>query len=83
MQPLSDSVVQKKPFRSSFSPALEDIRMSPIVSISEEARTRSKEFEQSGRKFVFFQRGEIDFPTPAFIVEAAKEIGRASCRERV
>ena len=46
--------------------------MSPIVSISEEARARAQEFEKSGKKFVFFQRGEIDFPTPPFIVEAAK-----------
>jgi len=61
-----------KSFRTRFNPALEDIRMSPIVSISEEARARAQEFEKSGRKFVFFQRGEIDFPTPAFIVEAAK-----------
>lgn len=71
MQPVTDSMVQKK-LRSTFSPALEDIRMSPIVSISEEARTRAQEFEKSGKKFVFFQRGEIDFPTPSFIVEAAK-----------
>jgi aspartate/methionine/tyrosine aminotransferase len=60
------------PLRAAFNRALEDIRMSPIVSISEEARTRAKEYEKSGRPFVFFQRGEIDFSTPAFIVEAAK-----------
>jgi aspartate aminotransferase len=72
MHPVTDSMISKKNFRSKFSPALEDIRMSPIVSISEEARVRSKEFEKSGKKFVFFQRGEIDFPTPSFIVEAAK-----------
>jgi aspartate aminotransferase len=46
--------------------------MSPIVSISEEARTRAKEFEKTGKPFVFFQRGEIDFPTPGFVVDAAK-----------
>jgi aspartate/methionine/tyrosine aminotransferase len=72
MQPMTDAVARKKPLRATFNPALEDIRMSPIVSISEEARARSKEYEKSGRKFVFFQRGEIDFPTPAFIVDAAK-----------
>ena len=72
MHPVPGSMIQKKAFRTRFSPALEDIRMSPIVSISEEARTRSLEFEKSGKKFVFFQRGEIDFPTPAFIVAAAK-----------
>ena len=72
MNPIIDPMLQKKPLRTRFNPALEDIRMSPIVSISEEARTRSREFETSGEKFIFFQRGEIDFPTPAFIVEAAK-----------
>jgi len=72
MHSVSGSTVQKRPFRTRFNPALEDIRMSPIVSISEEARTRAREFEKSGEKFMFFQRGEIDFPTPAFIVEAAK-----------
>jgi len=60
------------PLRNTFNPAMEDIRMSPIVSISEEARTRAKEFEKSGKPFVFFQRGEIDFPTPGFVVDAAK-----------
>lgn len=72
MQPVSDAMTGAKGLRTTFNPALEDIRMSPIVSISEEARSRSQEFEKSGRKFVFFQRGEIDFPTPAFIVDAAK-----------
>jgi len=72
MQPTTDPMTKNRPLRTSFNPALEDIRMSPIVSISEEARARAKEFEKSGRKFVFFQRGEIDFPTPGFIVEAAK-----------
>jgi aspartate aminotransferase len=51
---------------------MEDIRMSPIVSISEAARARAKEFEKSGKPFVFFQRGEIDFPTPGFVIDAAK-----------
>jgi aspartate aminotransferase len=72
MQPTSDSMTAPRAFRTSFNPALEDIRMSPIVSISEEARARAVEYEKSGNRFVFFQRGEIDFPTPAFIVEAAK-----------
>jgi aspartate aminotransferase len=61
-----------KPLPTTFNPALENIRMSPIVSISEEARARSVEYEKSGKRFVFFQRGEIDFATPKFIVDAAK-----------
>jgi len=72
MQPITESPRVKQTLRTTFNPAMEDIRMSPIVSISEEARTRAKEFEKSGQPFVFFQRGEIDFPTPAFVVEAAK-----------
>lgn len=72
MQPTTEPLRTKHALRTSFNPAMEDIRMSPIVSISEEARTRSKEFEKSGKPFVFFQRGEIDFPTPAFVVDAAK-----------
>lgn len=72
MRPTTDSVTAPKPVRTSFNPALEDIRMSPIVSISEDARTRALEYEKSGNRFVFFQRGEIDFPTPAFIVDAAR-----------
>lgn len=72
MQPTTEPLRAKQALRTTFNPAMEDIRMSPIVSISEEARTRAKEFEKSGKPFVFFQRGEIDFSTPAFVVEAAK-----------
>jgi aspartate/methionine/tyrosine aminotransferase len=72
MQPTTEPLSMKPAIRTTFNPALEDIRMSPIVSISEEARARAKEFEKSGRPFVFFQRGEIDFATPSFVVEAAK-----------
>ena len=56
-----------------FNEALTNIRMSPIVSISEEVRKRAPLFtEQTGKKFVLFQRGEIDYPTPSYIIEAAK-----------
>jgi aspartate aminotransferase len=56
-----------------FNEAMENIRMSPIVAISEEAKGRAAEFEKSGRSFLTFQRGEIDFPTPPYIVDALKE----------
>ena len=59
--------------RSQFSKSLENIRMSPIVSISEEAKVRAVEFEKSGRQFISFQRGEIDFPTPTYITDAVLE----------
>lgn len=59
--------------RRKFSKSLEDIRMSPIVSISEEARIRAQDYERDGGTFIRFQRGEIDFPTPDYISAAVKE----------
>lgn len=57
-----------------FSVNLSSIRMSPIVSISEEVRKRAPEFKAAtGKDFVLFQRGEIDFQTPQYIVNAAKK----------
>jgi len=56
-----------------FDEALTAIRMSPIVSISEQVRKRSLQFtKETGKQFLLFQRGEIDFPTPRYIIEAAK-----------
>lgn len=72
MHPNTESAAKPRAIRTTFTPAMEDVRMSPIVSISEEARVRAKEYEKDGGTFVRFQRGEIDFPTPAFIIEAAK-----------
>jgi aspartate/methionine/tyrosine aminotransferase len=60
-------------FRERFEESLESIRMSPIVTISEEVRERAREFERDGSKMIRFQRGEIDFGTPQFIIDAAKE----------
>lgn len=59
--------------RERFQESLEKIRMSPIVTISEEVRIRAAEFEKNGKSFIKFQRGEIDFNTPTFIVDAVKE----------
>ena len=61
-------------FDGRFSDSLSNVRMSPIVSISEEVRKRAPQFTQTtGKKFVLFQRGEIDFSTPRYVVEAAKK----------
>lgn len=60
--------------QSKFSENLSNIRMSPIVSISEEVRRRAPEFKAAtGKDFVLFQRGEIDFQTPQYIVNATKK----------
>jgi aspartate/methionine/tyrosine aminotransferase len=56
-----------------FSADLSGIRMSPIVSISEQVRKRAPQFTaETGKQFILFQRGEIDFATPRYIREAAK-----------
>ncbi len=52
----------------------ESISLSPIVAISEAARQKAPEFKKrTGKNFVPFQRGEVDFPTPDYIVEAVKQ----------
>lgn len=58
----------------SFSTSMEHVRMSPIVSISELVRTKAIDFKQrTGKDFILFQRGEVDFPTPQYIKDAAKK----------
>jgi aspartate aminotransferase len=50
-----------------FNRAMENIRLSPIVAISEEVNKKSAE---SGTDFILFQRGEMGFSTPQYIVDA-------------
>ena len=51
--------------------AMQQVRLSPIVGISEEVRRLAPAFKkETGQEFVLFQRGEIDQPTPPYIVEA-------------
>jgi len=50
-----------------FNQAMENIRLSPIVAISEEVNKKSQE---TGKDFILFQRGEIGFSTPQYIVDA-------------
>jgi len=46
---------------------MENIRLSPIVSISEEV---NKKAQATGKDFILFQRGEIGFSTPKYILDA-------------
>jgi len=46
---------------------MENISLSPIVAISEEVNRKSLE---TGKEFILFQRGEIGFSTPNYIVDA-------------
>jgi aspartate aminotransferase len=57
--------------QSTFSKSLSTLQLSPIVSISERARVLAPAFKaQTGEDFVYFQRGEINFPTPDYITAA-------------
>ena len=46
---------------------MEKISLSPIVAISEDVNKKSSE---TGKDFILFQRGEIGFSTPQYIVDA-------------
>ncbi len=60
--------------RNKFGKAMEDIRISPIVSISELARDLAPKFRaKTGKELVLFQRGEMSDPTPQYIKDAAKK----------
>ena len=50
-----------------YSKAMENISLSPIVAISEEVNRKAQE---TGKDFILFQRGEIGFSTPQYIVDA-------------
>jgi aspartate aminotransferase len=59
--------------KNNFNPAMKNIHLSPIVRISEMALEMGPSFrERTGKDFVYFQRGEVDFPTPEYIKDAAK-----------
>lgn len=56
-----------------FNSVLEGLKLSPIVITSELARQKAAWFQQTtGRDFVHFHRGEVDFPTPDYIKQAAR-----------
>jgi aspartate aminotransferase len=46
---------------------MENISLSPIVAISEEVNRKASE---TGKEFILFQRGEIGFQTPQYIIDA-------------
>lgn len=49
---------------------MENISLSPIVAISEEVNRKSSE---TGKDFILFQRGEIGFQTPQYIIDAMSD----------
>lgn len=49
-----------------FNESMENIRLSPIVAISEEVNKKSLELKKD---FILFQRGEMGFETPKYIVD--------------
>ncbi len=54
--------------------SFQDISLSKIVEVSEAAREAAPKFEQNtGKPFIFFQRGEVGFDTPTYITNALYE----------
>lgn len=55
-----------------FSKNISAVKLSPIVRISELVREKAPGYQaKTGQDFVYFQRGEIGFSTPSYIVEGA------------
>ncbi|MEM0999408.1 MAG: aminotransferase class I/II-fold pyridoxal phosphate-dependent enzyme [Bacteroidota bacterium] len=55
-----------------FSKNISAVKLSPIVKISELVREKAPGYRAStGQDFIYFQRGEIGFNTPEYIIEAA------------
>jgi aspartate aminotransferase len=53
------------------NPCFKDIGLSPIVEISERAKTLAKPYQdKTGNPFIYFQRGEVDFLPPDTIRRA-------------
>jgi aspartate/methionine/tyrosine aminotransferase len=51
-----------------------NIGLSKIVAVSERARVLAPGFEKkSGKPFIYFQRGEVGYPVPAFIADGLAE----------
>lgn len=53
-----------------FNQSMKNVRLSPIVSISEEVSRLSA---KTGKDYILFQRGEMGFSTPKYIVDAMFE----------
>ncbi|MGE3108469.1 MAG: pyridoxal phosphate-dependent aminotransferase [Phycisphaerales bacterium] len=55
-------------------PSFANIGLSKIVQVSERARVLAPEFEKrTGTPFIYFQRGEVGYPVPAFMGDALRE----------
>lgn len=56
------------------NPVFRDVGMSKIVEVSERARLLAPDFEkQSGKSFIYFQRGEVGYKVAPFILDGYKE----------
>lgn len=55
-------------------PSIANIGLSRIVQISERARVLAPDFEKkTGQPFIYFQRGEVGYPTAPFLADAFAE----------
>jgi aspartate aminotransferase len=54
--------------------SFQNVGLSRIVQVSERARALAPEFEsRTGEPFIYFQRGEVGYPAPAFLADALAE----------
>lgn len=55
-------------------PTFASIGLSKIVQVSEQARLLAPDFEKrTGKPFIYFQRGEVGYPLPPFVLDGLRE----------
>lgn len=60
--------------KHSFNSTFEELGLSPIVEISERAAELAPKFEkETGKPFIYFQRGEVGFDTPKYVANALSD----------
>lgn len=67
-----EALLSREPMQ--ISPNFRNLGLSQIVAVSERARAVAPEYEKrTGKPFIYFQRGEVGYPTPPFLAEAFAE----------
>lgn len=60
--------------KAKISEVFQQIKLSPIVAISERAKELAPDYEKkTGLPFIYFQRGEVGFETPKYVLDAISD----------
>lgn len=60
--------------KAKISEVFQQIKLSPIVAISERAKELALNYEKkTGSPFIYFQRGEVGFETPKYVLDAISD----------